>query len=378
MTVPLPLPTELINQSARFNTAIQEIMSSSVIALDTESNSFHRYPEQLCLIQAASKQKIYIIDTISLQDLNPLKKTLENNSIKKVLHSADYDIRSLDRHYGIRIRNLYDASIASRFAGIVQFGLSYIIKDLLGVTIHKSKRLQKADWGQRPLSSEAIEYAANDVRYLFALQNILDMKLQTLGRTTWVAEECARLEEVRYSSPNPDTAYLSIKGTHKLDGYGLAILRSLYLFREKEARRWRRPPTLLIPDVVLSSLANNPTMSLAEVPSLGQIGLKRFGRGLRKALHNGFIAPPINRPPVISTDRLNNKQIKRLGLLKIWRTSQGETLSLDPSLLWPKASLERLARAPDTLEIELKSKDIRHWQREQFTSSLQDFLKSLP
>lgn len=378
MTVPLPLPTELINQSARFNTAIQEIMSSSVIALDTESNSFHRYPEQLCLIQTASKQKIYIIDTISLQDLNPLKKTLENNSIKKVLHSADYDIRSLDRHYGIRIRNLYDASIASRFAGIVQFGLSYIIKDLLGVTIHKSKRLQKADWGQRPLSSEAIEYAANDVRYLFALQNILDMKLQTLGRTTWVAEECARLEEVRYSSPNPDTAYLSIKGTHKLDGYGLAILRSLYLFREKEARRWRRPPTLLIPDVVLSSLANNPTMSLAEVPSLGQIGLKRFGRGLRKALHNGFIAPPINRPPVISTDRLNNKQIKRLGLLKIWRTSQGETLSLDPSLLWPKASLERLARAPDTLEIELKSKDIRHWQREQFTSSLQDFLKSLP
>ena len=378
MTVPLPLPTELINQSARFNTAIQEIMSSSVIALDTESNSFHRYPEQLCLIQAASKQKIYIIDTISLQDLNPLKKALENNSIKKILHSADYDIRSLDRHYGIRIRNLYDASIASRFAGIVQFGLSYIIKDLLGVTIHKSKRLQKADWGQRPLSSEAIEYAANDVRYLFALQNILDMKLQTLGRTTWVAEECARLEEVRYSSPNPDTAYLSIKGTHKLDGCGLAILRSLYLFREKEARRWRRPPTLLIPDVVLSSLANNPTMPLAEVPSLGQIGLERFGRGLRKALHNGFIAPPINRPPVISTDRLNNKQIKRLGLLKIWRTSQGETLSLDPSLLWPKASLERLAKAPDTLEIELKSKDIRHWQREQFASSLQYFLKSLP
>jgi len=378
MTVPLPLPIELVNQSARFNTAIQEIMSSSVIALDTESNSFHRYPEQLCLIQAASKQNIYIIDTISLQDLTPLKKTLENNSIKKVLHSADYDIRSLDRHYGIRIRNLYDTSIASRFVGIVQFGLSYIIKDLLGVTIHKSKRLQKADWGQRPLSSEAIEYAANDVRYLFALQKILDMKLQTLGRTTWVAEECARLEKVRYSSPNPDTAYLFIKGTHKLDGCGLAILRSLYLFREKEARRWRRPPTLLIPDVVLSSLANNPTMSLAEVPSLGQIGLKRFGRGLRKALHNGFIAPPINRPPVISTDRLNNKQIKRLSLLKIWRTSLGETLSLDPSLLWPKASLERLAKAPDTLEIELKSKDIRHWQREQFASSLQDFLKSLP
>ena len=378
MTVQLPLPVEIISQSAQFNTVIQDISNSLVIAIDTESNSFHRYPEQLCLIQVANKQKIYIIDTISLKEVGLFKKLLEDDSVKKVLHSADYDIRSLDRHYGFRIRNLYDASIAARFVGIIQFGLSYIIKDLLGITIHKSKRLQKADWGQRPLSSEAIEYAAGDVRYLLALRNILDKRLQTLGRTTWVAEEFARLEEVRYSSPNLDTAYLSIKGTVKLDGHGLAVLQRLYQFRERVARRWRRPPKLLIPDVVLSSLANNPTMPLSKVSGLGQIGLKRFGSGLREALHDGLISPPIYRPKAISNERLNNKQTKRLGLLKIWRTSLGETLALDPSLLWPKASLERLARVPDSLEVELKSNDIRRWQCEQFTSSLRKFLRTLP
>lgn len=378
MTAPIKFPVEIISRSAQLAAANQDISNSPIIALDTESNSRHRYPEQLCLIQIANRHKIYIVDTILLKDLSSLKEIFENNSITKVLHSADYDIRTLDRHCKYRIRNLYDDSIAARFVGITQFGLSYIIKDLLGVTIHKSKRLQKADWGQRPLSTEALEYAANDVCYLIALQEILDKRLQALGRTSWVAEECARLEEVRYTAPDLETAYLSAKGTNNLDGHGLAILRSLFLFREKEARRRHRPPRLLIPDVTLVSLATNPKMAISEASSLGQIGLKMFGRGLRKALHDGLATLPINRAPAISPERLNNKQIKRLGLLKTWRTSLGETLSLDPSLLWPKASIERLARAPDTLEIELKSKDVRRWQHEQFASSLQGFLKSLP
>ena len=44
---------------------------------------------------------------------------------------------------------------------------------------------------------------------------------------------------------------------------------------------------------------------------------------------------------------------------------------LDPSLLWPLTSLERLAKAPDTLIVELTSDEIRHWQRDVIASSLQ-------
>ena len=377
MTVPLPLPFEIVDKPSQLNIAIQGLTDSRAIAVDTESNSGHRYPEQFCLIQIASHHKIYIIDTISLKDLSILKEVLEDESITKILHSADYDVRSLDRHYGYRVHSLYDVSVAARFAGITQFGLSYIIKDLLSVTIHKSKRLQKADWGLRPLSAEAIEYAADDVRHLFALKEILDQQIQSLGRATWVAEECARLEEVRYTPPNIESAYLSIKGTKDLDGRGLAILRSLYMFREKEARGRCRPPSLLIPDVTLSSLAANPNANLSEVPGLGQIGLRRFGKGLQRALSGGLSAPPIHRPATTLTKRINYKQRKRLTLLKAWRVSLGAALSLEPSLLWPKASLERLAKAPDTLEDELKSNDIRRWQCEQFASSLRTYLKPL-
>ena len=378
MTVSLPLPVEIVSQSAQLDVAVQGMAGSRAIALDTESNSFHHYPEQLCLIQIATHHKVHIIDTISLKELAPLKEVLVDDSIKKVVHGADYDIRSLDRHYGFRIRNLYDTNIAARFAGITQFGLAALIKDLLGVTIHKSKRLQRADWGRRPLSAEALDYATTDVRYLLALRETLDHRLQALGRTAWVAEECARLEEVRYTAPNLETAYLSVEGAKNLDGCGLAILQSLFLFREEEARRQRRPPFFVIPDAALISLATSPTAALSEVPGLGQTGLQRFGRGLQQALRDGLAAPPIHRPPTMTAERVSHEQIQRLSRLKAWRASLSATLSLDPALLWPTASLERLAKAPDTLGVELTSANIRRWQRDHFASSLHAYLESLP
>ena len=167
MTVSLPLPVEIVSQTAQLDAAVKAMLGSQDIALDTESNSFHRYPEQLCLIQIATRHRVYVIDTIVLKDIASLKEALDA-SITKVVHGADYDIRSLDQHYGFRIRNLYDTNIAARFAGLTRVGLAALIEDLLGVTISKSKRLQRADWGQRPLSTKALDYAAADVRHLFA------------------------------------------------------------------------------------------------------------------------------------------------------------------------------------------------------------------
>ncbi len=295
-------------------------------------------------------------------------------SIKKVVQAADYDVRSLDRHCGLPIHNLFDTSIAAHFTGITQLGLAALTRDLLGITINKSKRLQRADWGQRPLSAEALEYAATDVRHLLALREILDQRLRALGRVAWVAEECARIEEVRYTAPNLETAYLSAKGTKDLDGRGLAVLQSLFLFREEEARRQHRPPFFVLPDATLVFLATSPGTALSEVPGLGQTGLKRFGQGLQQALHNGTTAPLIRRPHPIRVKRASEEQILRLSYLKEWRTSLGSSLSLDPSLLWPLTSLERLAKAPDTLNVELASDSIRHWQRDVVAFSLQTCL----
>jgi ribonuclease D len=367
---------KIITQPADLVKAVHEMGGCSVIALDTESNSRHHYPEQLCLIQIATQSQVYIIDTLALNDLSPLKPVLENSAIRKIIHGADYDIRCFDRHYDYRVHNLLDTSVAARFAGLTEFGLAAIIKNLLGLSITKSEKLQQGDWGRRPLSAEALEYAATDVQHLFALQEKLDQRLEELEREKWVAEECERLEEVRYNTPDMETAFLAVKGSQNFNGSQLAILRCLYLFRDEEARRQRRPPYFVMPDIVLLTLAENSSANLTNVPGLGSYALQRFWAGIQKALAEGQAAPPVQRPKVVY-ERRTEAENKRLQQLKAWRTEQATKLGLDPSLLWPTASLERLAKDPKSFESELLSPGVRRWQREQFAESLKGCLGKL-
>ena len=67
MTVSLPLPVEIVSQAAQLDVAVKAMLGSRDIALDTESNSLFRYPEQLCLIQIATHNKVQVIVAISLK-----------------------------------------------------------------------------------------------------------------------------------------------------------------------------------------------------------------------------------------------------------------------------------------------------------------------
>ncbi len=369
----MPLPLEIVANSAQLDAAVRAMLNSKVIAVDTESNSRHHYPEQLCLIQIATGDNVYIIDTIILKEIGPLQKVLENKGIMKIIHGADYDIRSIDRHCGFRIHNLYDTYIAARFAGMTEVGLAALLRDLLGVNIIKSKRLQTADWGRRPLSAEAIDYAGSDVRHLLALQQILAKRLEVLGRTSWVAEEISRLEEVRYIPPDMENAFRSVKGAESLDTRGLAVLRSLFLFREEEAIRRHRPPFFVMPDEILVGLSTSRTADLggfcANEPP-------RFRAALQQALREGLAAEPIQPLPRMRFEPMSPEQTRRLTGLKSWRMGIAAKLALDPSLIWPMVSLQRLAKEPDTLDAETDSDNVRRWQKEQFYNALQTYLKT--
>ncbi len=340
------------------------------IAIDTESNSRHRYPERVCLIQVATKSEVYLIDPIAVDDMNPLGEVLADETVVKVIQGAEYDIRCLDREWGFRVRNLFDTSIAARFAGMEQSGLSALIESLLGVHVPKEARLQKSDWSHRPLSQEALNYAATDVWYLLDIRKELQSRLQTFTRSPWVSEECARLEKIRYVAPDPETAFLSLKGSRRLGGQEKAILKRIFLVREAEARRRNLPPYYVLPHETLIYLASNPAADLAQLPSLRRQVDSGFGRLLRAALHMGLADPPISNPVRNSIRPATPVEIDRLQMLKKWRANLGMQLSIDPALVWPMASLERLGKAPLTLDAELQSPEVRQWQCEQFATSL--------
>ena len=166
----------------------------------------------MCLVQLAVAGSIYLIDPLAIEDISPLGELLAAPSVLKIFHSADYDIRSLDRDWSFPVLALYDTSIAAAFIGHRSLGLATLLKECLDVEIPKSKKLQRADWTNRPIAPELREYAASDVRHLGQLATLFRQRLDELGRTEWVKEECDRLSKVRYNAPQSGKRILIHEG----------------------------------------------------------------------------------------------------------------------------------------------------------------------
>lgn len=347
-------------------------LSHKNLGLDIEGNGFYRYPERVCLIQISVEDHPFIIDPLQFEDLTPLGEIFSSPKITKIVHAGDYDIRSLSRDYQFTFNNIFDTSIAAAFLGSGRLGLDAVLKEYLDVEVSKDKRLQRSDWTNRPLSAEALEYAANDVRYLISAMGTMSDKLQSLGRLHWVKEEFERLSTVRFAPRDEEVAFLNVKGSKDIEGQNLSVLKKLYEFREDEAISKDRPPFKIISDSILVSIARDPHGDLSGIKGIGWWSRPEPSARLKRVIKNGLEGSPIVRPRKQDTrgPRLSNKQREkanmRLKSLKTWRKNLGGQLDLDPSILWPTSSLNRLSRSPEDLETEIENSEVRSWQQREF------------
>ena len=364
---------ERITTGARLEEVVESAQRHPRVGVDLESNNFHRYPDRVCLVQLATSDAVYIIDPLSIEDITPLGELLANGAVEKVFHSANSDLRLLDRDWRFSVRGLFDTSMAAAFVGSEKLGLAAVLTEHLGIEIDKNKKLQRADWSRRPLTGALLRYAALDVLHLDRLATLLYERLDKLGRTEWVKEECQRLEGIRYVAPDAEWRFLSVKGSRDLDGRGLAVLRSLHAYRETEALRCDRPPFRIFSDAAMVELAANPYSDPARVKGLGRYGDGRLSLGVRHAVQVGIRAGPVQRPRRRSAGIRENRT--KLRLLKDWRAGEANRLKLTAFLLWPTASLARLSTTwPDGLAGEMESEDVRRWQRQEFGEALWMFM----
>ena len=358
-------------------------MTHRWIGLDIEGNGFFRYPERVCLIQISIGSVPYLIDPLDVEDMEPLGKVLMDSNIVKIVHSGDYDIRSLNRDYGFKFRNVFDTSIAAGVLGSKRLGLDAILKEYVDVEVTKDKKLQRSDWTNRPLSKEALAYAADDVRYLGEAREVMKGRLIEKDRIRWAEEECERLSRIEFERKDEETAFLNVKGSRDLDGIGLAILKRIFDFREDEAIGKDRPPFKIVGDSVLVSIAAEPDSDYSRIKGIGwwerPSTLKRLKSLVQEARSDG----PVKRPSTGQARglRLSHKEREqannRLKGLKEWRKMIGEKLEIDPSLLWPTSSLSRLSRFPNKLSDERLEPEVRNWQFDEFGENLSECLKEL-
>ena len=287
---------ELVDTETRLAAVVSRMSRAPRVAVDVESNGFFRYHERVCLVQLATDETAFLVDPLAIGDVRLLGRLLSDQAVEKIFHAAGNDVRSLDRDWGFRVNNLFDTGIAAAFVGSTHLGLQSVLQEHMGLELAKPRELQRSDWTIRPLSPEALKYAADDVLHLPRVRDVLTPRLEQLSRFEWAKEEFTRLESVRHTPSDRELAFLAMKGSRDLDGRGLAVLRSLFQFREREARRLDRPPFRVIPDSALVQLSSDSSSDLTTVKGLGRFGRPPASRGLRAAIEEGLRARLVTRP----------------------------------------------------------------------------------
>lgn len=348
------------------------------LAFDFESNGFFHYRERLSLVQIASPAGAWLLDPLALPRVPALGALLADRRIVKILHGSDYDLRVLDREWGFRIRGLRDTAVATQLLHPEVMGLGRAVEAYLGIALPKQVRLQRSDWSRRPLPADALEYAVLDVAHLFALDDALAAKLESLGRSSWMTEECALMEGIRYEAPPPpEEAALGTKGTFDLSPEALSVFRELYLLRERSAERVDRPPFKVISSEALLAIARDPDIAPDKIPNANRRWLDAMRGEIREAVRHGLAAGPVTHP-----SRLKRRPSPwtpegrtRWQALNAVRGAKAAELGIAPSTLWPTHSLEGLCIDPAIFEAEVSGASqfgVRLWQREVFGDALRE------
>jgi len=340
----------LIAGKNAFGEYLSALSGQLSVALDTEADSLHCYFEKLCLIQSGWGEEpqsglasnLNLIDPLVDLPLGDFFETLRGKRI--IFHDADYDLRLLRRSGEFPDQDIFDTMIAARLCGEPQLGLAGLVEKYFGITLSKASR--KANWAQRPLSDQMVEYALNDVRYLPQLARILEDRLMELDRYEWYRQSRDRMVRGTRETRLRDVENLwRVTGYAALSRRGWAVLRALWQWRDEEARLWDRPAFHVLSNESLLRLADEASQGgRFSRPRLPQARAERMDRALKTAVD----LPESEWPQVIRGIRIRatREQTDRFNKLKELRDKIAVELDLDPSILAPKAALEAVAANP--------------------------------
>ena len=328
------------------------------IAVDTEADSLHAYPEKLCLIQISATDLNELVDPLASVDLRPLFDVLRRHEL--IFHAADYDLRLFRRAFEFIPEQIFDTMEAARLLGHHEFGLTHLVKKYLDVTLEKGP--QKANWARRPLTERMQVYARNDTRYLKPVADLLREELRQKGRLNWHQETCARLIVACAQPREVDTDRVwRLSGSSRLTRPGLAILRELWEWREREATVANKPPFFVLSHDQLVAIAGAASHHLPYVEHLPRSFSIRRRSTLDEAIARGLRLPLPQCPEFIQSEgrRSTEPEKRRLAVLKKKRDHHALQLEIDPTLIASRVTLDLLARDGSNHHDQLM-----RWQRE--------------
>lgn len=314
------------------------------VTVDTEFLRETTFWPKVCVIQLASPDEAFAIDTLSEGlDLAPFFDLMADEGVVKVFHAARQDLEIIWRLARLIPSPLFDTQVAAMVCG---FGdqASYVelVKAIAKESLDKSSRF--TDWSKRPLSRAQIDYAIADVTHLRSIYTHLRTRLERSNRLDWLADEMQTLTSPATYEQSPENAWERLR--HRVrKPRDLGVLMELAAWRESEAQTRDVPRSRVLKDDMLIEIALAAPRSQE---ALG--GLRAFPRGLERSRSGADIVAAIERGlardhstlPRIERERRNNNGAT-VELLKVLLRQVAEETGVATKMIATVEDLEAIA-----------------------------------
>jgi len=359
-----------VDKQDLFDRFIELAGAEKELSVDLEADSLHNFQDRVCLIQVSTKDTDWVLDPSANMDLSGFWNILEDARIRKIFHDADFDLRSLNRDYNLKVKNLFDSKIAAELLGWKNLGLAANLKNLFQVTL--TKKYQRYNWSRRPISEEAMIYAAMDTRYLQSFKSIVEKELIQKNRILWAEEEFKNLETHRWVPSKKDRLqYWSLNGIKRLSLQQQEAIRRIWDIRKHEAEHRDVPVFKVFSDAMILEIIEMRSNGISISKIVRQRGIPfHLSRKIESAMlkaekTQAKDCPRVPDELIRTSEKYCRKTFNRL---KESRDKKAVALSIDPGIIVGSRLLKKLSMldADELNDYDLirKNTGLRRWQCE--------------
>jgi ribonuclease D len=281
----------LVTDAQHLEDLCDELAGEPVYGFDTEFHTERTYYAQLALIQLTWRDQIALVDPLAV-DPAPLGRVLSGEAVA-VVHAAEQDLDVLEMACGAIPKVVFDTQVVAGFLGMSSPSLARLVEQVLGVDLPKADRL--SDWMVRPMSSDQLRYAANDVAYLLALRDGLSERLVGLGRLEWALDECAEVLANRRGGRIPEETWWKMGDIRRMSERQRAVAQEVSAWRERRAASVNRPRRSVLSDLALLTISQRPPRNREELGRLRGVDGRHLADGagaeILAAVHRGRDLP---------------------------------------------------------------------------------------
>lgn len=337
----------MVTCASQLSEVVDEALRAGLVAMDTEFVWERTFYPQLGIIQlATSPDACHLIDVPAISDFSALAHMFASPDVEMIFHDAVQDLTILSRLAGATPQHVFDTRLAAGFAGLrATLSLRDVVAEATGV--HLAKTESRTNWLKRPLNPEQIEYAVDDVKYLFAVREFELAKIHAFGNSERLAEDLRQLDHpAQFQDRVPEEMYLRVKGAGDLSRRQLAVLRELAALRERVAMERDLPRAWVIHDTDLLTLAVRQPVRENEL-SIRKGSWARDTRDyprIIEAIQKGSALALEDCPAAFETNRDSPKFIRQVDALVAAIAQKCAPLGIDPQLVASRGTIKTWMR----------------------------------